>query len=206
MHIVEKITIDEERHEALVRCDGHAYHITVFDCTRFDLTPGTELSDDLFEELVQAESRLACIQKAFAYLSYGDLSKKRLVEKLRRTFSPELCREIADLMEERGYINDLQLAERYADNYYSLRSYGPLRIKQELFGKGFSRETIEEVVEPYLSKDHREMIRELLERKYPARLMTDPSVKKKASAWLNRQGYAWSDVSDVLNTYFQEND
>ena len=206
MYIIDKVTLDEERHEAVIQCNGHLYRVTEYDCNRLGITQGIELSDSLFEKLNQAESRLACIQKAFTHLSYGDLSKKRLIDKLRRSFEPKLCREIADLMEERGYINDLSLATRYADNYNSLRLYGPLRIKQELFGKGFTREVIDEVMEPYLSVDHRDSVRELLEQKFLRYRSNDPSVKKKAAAWLNRQGYSWSDISDVLNEFFSQID
>lgn len=206
MGIIDKITIDDQRHEVIVRCDGQSYRITTFDYNRLAIEQGEEVSEDTINELILSESRLACIQKAFVHLSYGDLSKKRLSEKLRRAFSSEICTEVVDLLEERGYINDLRLAERYADNYYSIRSYGPLRIKQELHSKGFSRDIIETVLEPYISMDHREKVQELLEQKFKNIRCGDYTIKKKAAAWLNRQGYSWSDISDVLSTFFQEND
>ena len=201
MLILDKLLIDEERKEAAVHCAGDRFRVTLYDCKRLGLEQGMELSDDLLEELQAAESRLSCIQKAFSHLAYGDLSKKRLYEKLRRHFEAPLCRETVDLFEERGYLNDLRLAERYADNYYSLRSYGPMRIRQELYGKGFTQEVIDTVLEAYRSMDHREQIAELLEKKFRGQSLNDPAVKKKAAAWLNRQGYGWSEVSDVLNDY-----
>ena len=201
MLILEKLLVDEERKEATVHCAGSRFRITLYDCNRLCLEQGMDVSDELLEELQAAESRLSCIQKAFAHLAYGDLSKKRLYEKLRRHFEAPLCKETVDLFEERGYLNDLRLAERYADNYYSLRSYGPMRIKQELYGKGFTAEVIDTVLEPYRSMDHREKITELLEQKFRGASLEDPAIKKKAAAWLNRQGYGWSDVSDVLNDY-----
>lgn len=203
MHIIEKLHRDDENHEVFVVCEGHKYRITTVDCGRLGLEEGVSLSDDAFEELSEAEARLACIQKAFVHLSYGDMSKKRLIEKLSRAFDKALCRETADLLEERGYLNDARLAERYAENYYEVRSYGPMRIKQELYAKGFSLDVIEQTLEPYRSMDHREKIAELLEQKFSRESLSDMAVKKKAVAWLNRCGYSWSDVSDVLNDYYQ---
>lgn len=201
MPVLEKLLVDEERKEATVYCAGERFRITLYDCNRLELEQGMDVSEDLLEQLQAADSRLSCIQKAFSHLAYGDLSKKKLLEKLRRHYKPDLCRETVDLLEERGYLNDLRLAERYADNYYSLRSYGPMRIKQELYGKGFSAEVIDAVLEPYRSMEHRDKIRELLEQKFHTSSIEDPVAKKKAAAWLNRQGYGWSEISDVFNDY-----
>lgn len=200
MHTIEKILRDDDRHETLVFCEGHQYRITIVDCNRLSLEEGINLSDESLEELCKCEMRLACIQKAFTHLSYGDMSKKRLTEKLRRSFDKELSAEIADLLEERGYLDDFRLAQRYADSYYEIRSYGPMRIKQELYGKGFSADVIERVMEHYHGLDHREKIAELLHTKYTPECLDNPDVKRKAVAWLNRLGYSWSDVSDVLNS------
>lgn len=212
MYIVERLFRDEEKHEALVDCrpEGIAtdaakperFRITLADCDLLGLEAGVTLSEEAYEQLCGAQDRLACVQKAFVYLSYGDLSRKRLIEKLRRTFPPELCEQTADRLEERGYLDDLRLAERYAESYYEIRSYGPMRIRQELYGKGFSREVIEQVMEPYSELDHREKIAELLEKRFPRETLSDPAVRRKATDWLRRHGYGWSEISDVLREEF----
>lgn len=211
MFVVERVFRDEERHEALVDCrpeEGVAsgagkserHRITLVECDRLGLEPGVTLSEETYALLLAAKSRLACVQKAFTFLSYGDLSRKKLTEKLRRTFPPELCRETVDLLEERGYLNDLRLAERYAESYYEVRSYGPMRIRQELYGKGFSAEVIEQVLEPYQAMDHRETVAALLEKKYDRESLADPAVRRKAADWLRRNGYGWSEISNVFDS------
>ena len=204
MYIVDRLFRLEDRHEALVDCvpqEGGGrirFRVTLVDCELLGLEPGAVLSEEQYAELYEAQERLSCVQKALTYLDYGDLSRKKLIEKLRRTFPPELCEQTADRLEERGYLNDLRLAERYAESYYEVRSYGPMRIRQELFVKGFSREVIEQVLETYQELDHREKIAELLEKKYSREALSDPAVRRKASDWLRRQGYDWSEISDVL--------
>lgn len=204
MYTVERLFRDEEKHEALVDCKPEQsgkperFRVTLVDCDLLGLEVGMTLSEEAYALLCDAQARLACVQKAFTFLSYGDLSRRRLIEKLRRTFPPELCEETAARLEERGYLNDLRLAERYAESYYEIRSYGPMRIRQELYGKGFSHEVIEQALEPYLALDHREKISELLKKKFPEGALSDPAVRRKASDWLCRTGYGWSEISDVL--------
>lgn len=208
MYTVERLFRDEERHEALVDCrpeqggKPERFRITLADCDLLGLNAGAVLSEELYALLCDAQERLACVQKAFAFLSYGGLSRKRLIEKLRRSFPPELCEQTADRLEERGYLDDLRLAERYAESYYEIRSYGPMRIRQELYGKGFSREVIEQALEPYQELDHREKIAELLEKKYPREALSDPAVRRRASDWLRRNGYGWTEISEVLREEF----
>ena len=208
MYIVERLFRDEEKHEALVDCKPQSggkperFRVTLVDCDSLGLEAGVLLSEEVYALLCDAQERLACVQKAFVFLSYGDLSRKRLIEKLRRTFPQSLCEQTADRLEERGYLDDLRLAERYAESYYEIRSYGPMRIRQELYGKGFTREVIEQVLEPYLELDHREKIAELLEKRFPRETLSDPAVRRKASDWLRRNGYGWSEISDVLREDF----
>ena len=204
MYTVERLFRDEEKHEALVYSRPtvggrpERFRVTLKDCDTLGLDVGVTLSEEAYALLCEAQERLACVQKAFVFLSYGDLSRKRLVEKLRRTFPPALCEQTADRLEERGYLDDLRLAERYAESYYEIRSYGPMRIRQELYGKGFSREVIEQALEPYQELDHREKIAALLEKKYPREALSDPAVRRKASDWLRRNGYGWTEISDIL--------
>lgn len=198
MGFVERVLRDEERHEAQVIAAGERFRITQYDCDLLALEEGMELTEELLAELQTAHARLACIQKAFSLLSYGDLSRKRLVEKLRRSFPRELSEETAALLEERGYLNDAVLAKRYAENYWDVRSYGPMRIRQELYGKGFTADDIDEAVLPYEQAPQGEKIRALLEKKFPDADLSDIAVRKKAADWLRRYGFSWQAVSEVF--------
>ncbi len=199
-YLIESIDKNPDRHEAVVECLG-AHTITILECDLLGLEEGMVLSEEQFDALIHAEQWLSCIQKALSYLDYGDCSKRRMVEKLRKTHELSICREVTDYLEEKGYINDLALAERYAENYYSVRGYGPMRIKQELYGKGFPKAVIEQVMDAYAGLDYSETVRELLLKKYGEEQLKDPAVRRKASAWMSRQGYSWSMISDVLQSF-----
>ncbi len=206
MYIVERLRVEEERHEvlAVLRPEGggeaERVRLTVPDCDSLGLAEGTLLSEEAHDALLAAGEKLACVQKAFALLSYGDYSSRRLTEKLRRYFPPAVCERTVSLLAERGYVDDDRLAARYAKSYAELRSYGPMRIRRELFGKGFSADVIARAVEPYEEEDHSERIAELLERKYPSADFSDPATRRKASDFLRRSGYGWEEIS----AYFRE--
>lgn len=193
------VSKNPDRHEAVIECCGN-HTITILECEKNGYEEGMVLSEEQYGNLLHAENWLSCIQKALSYLDYGDSSKRRMTEKLRKHFDIQICLEVVDYLEEKGYINDLALAERYAENYYSVRGYGPMRIKQELFGKGFSVPVIEEVMASYSALDYTETIRDLLLKKYGQDQLADAAVRRKASNWLARQGFTWSMVSEAFQS------
>ncbi|MBP5231689.1 MAG: RecX family transcriptional regulator [Clostridia bacterium] len=197
---VLSVDLYPDRHEAVVDCAGK-HRITIVACEQLGITEGMTLTEDEFERLVHAEQWLACIQKALSHLDYGDCSKRRLSEKLKRFFEPEMVAEVVDYLAEKGYLNDLGLAERYAGNYYDVRNYGPMRIRKELFGKGFDGEVVSKVTERYFKMDHTEKVVELIRKKYADADFKDPAAARKASAWLYSLGYSWSDISQVLDSF-----
>ena len=198
--LITSIVQNPDRHEAVVECAGR-HTITILACERMHLEEGMSLSEEAFDALIHEEKWLSCIQKALTYLDYGDVSKKRMVEKLHKHFDRDICLEVTDYLEEKGYINDLALAERYAENYYLVRKYGPLRIKQELYGKGFPSEVINQVMESYQDIDYTECIWDLIESHYPNLNYKDPAAVRKVSSWLARLGYPWYMVSDVIQHF-----
>ena len=200
LYLIRSIFKDPQRHEAVVDCAGK-HRITIVECDRMSLEEGQTLSEEQFEHLLRAETWLSCIQQALTHLDYGDLSKRRMIEKLRRKFDADIASEVADYLEEKGYINDFELAKRYAENYFLVRHYGPLRVKRELYQKGFSLSDIERVLELYADHDYSEVIWDLVLDHFPEANLKDPAVKRKISSWLFRLGYSWDDIGDVLNSF-----
>ena len=122
MYIIDQILRYDDSNEAVVVCSGNRYRITVSELIAFDFQEGDEIDDDTVELLDGAVERLACIKKAFDFLSYGDLSEKQLRDKLSKKFPKELSADVASLFVERGYVNDERLAERYAETFYEFKN------------------------------------------------------------------------------------
>ena len=124
MFTVTRIYKDENSNEVTVVCNGESYRITVFDFEALKLEEGAEIDEETLDHLTSSVERLSCIKKAFDFLSYGDLSEKQLRDKLCRKFSKELSADVASLFVERGYVNDNELAKRYAETFYEFKNMG----------------------------------------------------------------------------------
>ncbi len=204
MYTVTRILKNDNSNEATVICDGERYHITAYDLEALHLEEGSEVDDETIESLALAVDRLACIKKAFDFLSYGDLSEKQLRDKLCRKFSKELSTDVAALMVERGYVNDNLLAKRYAETFYEFKNMGLTRIKNELYKRGISKDDIEDAISKYVELDQSDRIEAFVTKKYDMSRINDIKYKQKVYAGAIRAGFSSSDVVDYISKFESE--
>ncbi len=204
MFTVTRILKNENSNEATVICDGESYHITAYDLEALCLVEGAEIDDETIESLTNAVERLACIKKAFDYLSYGDLSEKQLRDKLSRKFSKELSTDVAALMVERGYVNDNLLAKRYAETFYEFKNMGLTRIKNELYKRGISKDDIDDAISKYVDLDQSERIEAFVTKKYDMSRINDIKYKQKVYTGAIRAGFSSSDIVDFISKFESE--
>lgn len=202
--LIQKVYRDVNSNEAVIVCSGESYRITVHDLETLCIEEGTEIDESVISELEQATERLACIKKAFEYLSYGDLSEKQLRDKLCRKFPKELAADVASLFVERGYVNDARLAKRYAETFYCFKNMGLSKIRNELYRRGISREDIENALEEYENEDQTERIIEFINKKYDVSKLDDIKYRRKVYAGALRAGFNGSDIADVLRNFESE--
>ena len=201
MYEVERILVDESRNEAEIVCAGSSFLITRADYERLGFSEGERLDEEIYEKLVGADSKLSCIKKAFGHLAYGDMSAKKLSDKLRARFDRDTVSEVIELLKERGYLDDSALAAKYAASFYQFKLWGPMRIKSDLFSRGFSASDAAQACEFLENEDHRENITRLMQQKFGGDRDAISAQRRKISAYLNRMGYAYGDIADVLNSY-----
>lgn len=108
---------------------------------------GYELSDDEYSELLLADEQYRALKKALNILSFGDNSKRKLYEKLRRGgFSPEVCRRTVEDMTELGYLNEEKQLQRLISSLANVSLFGPKRITAKLMNSGYSHEDIRRAI------------------------------------------------------------
>lgn len=204
MFTVTRIYKDENSNEVTVVCNGESYRITVFDFEALKLEEGAEIDEETLDHLTSSVERLSCIKKAFDFLSYGDLSEKQLRDKLCRKFSKELSADVASLFVERGYVNDNELAKRYAETFYAFKNMGIGRIRNELYKRGISKEDIDDAVFQYSELDQSERIEAFITRKYDMSRIDDIKYKQKVYTGAIRAGFSSSDIVDVIRKFESE--
>ncbi len=204
MYVVNRVIHNDGSNEAIVICGGESYRITVSALEAIGIEEGDTIDSDTIAELEDAVENLACIKKAFDFLSYGDLSEKQLRDKLSRKFSKELSADVAALFVERGYVNDARLAERYAETFYEFKNMGLGKIKSELHRRGIAREHIENAIAKYEYEDQSERIAEFIEKKYDLSKFDDVKYRRKVYAGAIRAGFSCSDIGDYLRNFESE--
>lgn len=190
--------------------DGSFIRITENEVVSFALYEGMEVSDQLYDALVEKAQRSAVRGKALDMVAAKPMSRRELVDKLtakrpktrdgreRPPLADEaLANETAGWLEELGYLNDAEYAKQVV-KHYSAKGYGEHKIKDELFRRGVPKSlwdaALLESVEP------EEGIDAFLQKRFKG-CQPDQKELKRASDALARRGYRWNEIREGLNRY-----
>ena len=165
----------------------------------FGLYAGKELTAEEKSALEQAARESGLKDRALSLLTARPLSRKELTDRLleRADATEEEAEAVADELERLGLLNDRAYAETLV-RHYSAKGYGPYRLREELRRRGVPRAYWDEVLEEL--DDPAEAIDALLRQKLRGRTV-DRKELKRASDYLARKGYSWTDISAALRRY-----
>jgi regulatory protein len=139
---------------------------------------------------------------AYRYLSHRDRSARETVDHLKKKgFEEAVVQETLRYLKEAKYLDDRRFAEHWARTRAENRQYGKYRLRQELIGKGLSKELIDETLDTlFESVKEIDLARAVVEKKLPS--MQDlPADKKKNRliGLLQRKGFSLDIVYKVLD-------
>ncbi len=165
----------------------------------FGLYAGKELTAEEKTALENAARESGLKDRALSLLTARPLSRKELTDRLleRADATEEEAEAVADELERLGLLNDRAYAETLV-RHYSAKGYGPYRLREELRRRGVPRAYWDEVLEEL--DDPAEAIDALLRQKLRGRTV-DRKELKRASDYLARKGYSWTDISAALRRY-----
>ena len=187
--------------------DGTILRVTENEVVAFGLCSGLELAGERLAALTAAAKTAAVRDKAVDLLAARPLSRKELVDKLTtrsrsRDKEPvtdrETAEQVADRLEELGYLNDGHYAHMVAE-HYAAKGYGPSRVREELYRRGVPRDCWEEALESLEGPE--EAIDGFLRKKLRGADLTDPKSYQRAANALARRGFRWDDIKDGLRRY-----
>ncbi len=193
--------------------DGALLRVGENEVVSFGLYAGMELSPERLEELRGAAALGALREKALNALSLRPLSRKELVRKLtarpRRSgegeepspVDPERAEEVADWLEELGYLNDAEYAKNVV-RHYAAKGYGERKLRDELYRRGVPRDDWEEALAE--TQDPAGEIDRLIRKKMQGQDPNDRRALKRTSDALARRGYRWNEISEGLRRYGAE--
>lgn len=167
-----------------------------------NLKENTELTVEELSEITLKAGERRAYNYAVSLLSRREHTVKEIVEKLKRKGYGQFADKTTDRLMNEGYLSDKRFAKLYVRELINLKGYGRRRIKDELFRKGISRETADEVLAETEFPDSR--LRDVIEKKYLRYLNSEKGIQKTINALL-RLGYSYSEIRDALREIADEN-
>ena len=165
----------------------------------FNLKAGMNISEEKADKMEDESDTLRCKNRAFYYLSKGDLSEKKLKEKLIKAgFELRFVQITLERLKELSYIDDARFANRF---YEKCRQSGlsSRQSVEKMVAAGIKRQTAREICE-YSSLYERESIKRLIDKKYRNKICGEDGIKKTTAA-LVRRGFAFSDIRAVIKEF-----
>lgn len=190
--------LDSPNYLRLIFEDGKRLKAPAFKVVELGLTPGAEVTPEVFLALENAQSLASCKERAVRILTASGLSKKELQKRLvQKGESEEDAEAAVAWLEELHLIDDLETAKQLARSA-CLRGYGAARAKSILYEKGIPKELWDEALEELPEMDG--AIDTFLRRKLDGRTLDAKQIKKTVDALL-RRGHSYHDIQAGLRRY-----
>ena len=190
--------LDSPNYLRLIFEDGKRLKAPAFKVVELGLTPGAEVTPEVFLALENAQSLASCKERAVRILTASGLSKKELQKRLvQKGESEEDAEAAVAWLEELHLIDDLETAKQLVRSA-CLRGYGAARAKSILYEKGIPKELWDEALEELPEMDG--AIHTFLRRKLDGRTLDAKQIKKTVDALL-RRGHSYHDIQAGLRRY-----
>ncbi len=171
-------------------------------CCERCLKKGAQIEN--LEELIFESNYRRAKSRAIWYLDRSAHTEKALYLKLVRAgFPKEACAKVIARLIEVGLLDDLRYAENYAERLME-SNVSKREAVQKMLSKGVPYELAKSVLED-IETDEQQQIKNLIEKKYRQKLLSDNGPQKVYGA-LVRKGFSYSAVKTALSDYIEESE
>ncbi|MGL5348090.1 MAG: recombination regulator RecX [Peptostreptococcaceae bacterium] len=166
----------------------------------FSLKKGMEVDIDNFKSILNQEMFLKAKNKALNILSKADQSERKIREKLSTDFEQDTIDNVIEFLLKNKFIDDDILAQKIVNTNVNLNKYGKNKIKQNLYNKGLSKESINEVILEIDVDKEFENAMYLAKKRYERVKNEDKNkIYQKISQHLAYKGFDYDIIKRVLN-------
>lgn len=160
-----------------------------------------ELSEDEIKSLCHQDEILRIKQTALNLLSYRKRSKLELFRRFKdKGFTSGYINEALDILEEKGYMDDIDFAESFARDKVRQTRMGPVKLSLELKKHGIGSETIQHVSHKvYLEFPIPEIIEKLIQKKRYN--LSDKNEKNRCIRFLQGKGFTIEQIFSAIESY-----
>ena len=138
-----------------------------------------------------------CREYSLKLITIKDRTKKEIYEKLRQKGYDEniIMQEIL-FLEEYGYINDSNYAQRFINDCVNIKKWGEKRIYSELIRKGIDREIIDNLLN--IDNEEETLMNEF-QKRFKNSDLSNIKERRRIFSYFMRRGFKSSSVQYVLN-------
>lgn len=163
------------------------------------LKKGMEVDPDFLNDVVLAEEQIRANNVALRFLGYRQRAEKEIRDRLYKDdFDEDIIENTLDYLRRNQLLNDLEFAKSFMKDKINLSNHGPQKIRYELYQKGIDKEIIDQVLE--MDDSEYDRCLEAAEKKVTSYRKDDYQARyRKLSGFLQRRGFSFSVIKDVLN-------
>ncbi len=141
---------------------------------------------------------------ALRFLGYSARSRSEMQKRLERDeFAPEIIAAVLAEMEARNWVNDAQFARDWVEDRAERKKYGKGRLAAELRRKGVDKDEVTAALDTVEDADELARARSAAATRW--KLSEDETdrealqaEKRRVAAFLQRRGFGWAIITQVL--------
>jgi regulatory protein len=146
------------------------------------------------------------LQKAASYCAYQERTQDEVRRRLQQwnVYGEEADELIAELI-SLNYISEERFAKTYAGGKFRIKSWGKLKIRQELHRRGLSEYSIREGMDEIGDQTYTQSLKDLLSKKKTLIAAKEPDafkLKQKLARFALAKGYesdlVWKTLEEVM--------
>lgn len=185
-----------------VYIDGaFAFGLNIMDAAK--LHKGQTLTEADITRLQHADAVVKAVDSAANFLSYRPRSSTEVRQNLqKKKFDPGVIDAAMERLRTLGYLDDRAFARFWVDNRNTFKPRSPMALRVELRRKGVPDAIIREVVAEVDTHDAAYRAAEKKLSRYRGSTVTE--FKRKLGGFLQRRGFRYDTVNDVLTALIDE--
>ncbi|MEJ5285970.1 MAG: hypothetical protein CH6_4067 [Candidatus Kapaibacterium sp.] len=200
--VVKSISKKGRRDICSVEFDnGEKFDFAIDLVAKYKLSKGKKLDTNLLTDILKEQRIIEAKNIALNFVSYKQRTKFEVEQKLKQKhYTESEIQKAIEFLEDFGYLDDKKFAKDYLQFALKQKKYSLLRIKNNLFQKGLSKDVIDEVLRD-LQVDSQEFenAMNLALKKFQqlVRMNKDNPVQKVAQ-YLYSKGFSWEMINKVV--------
>jgi len=208
MQVIQSIKKDKGTGYTLTTQSGQTIQVSEDSLVKHRLLKGSEISDDLLQQVKEEASFDIGYQKALNYLSYQLRSEQEIKDYLKKhEISFQQIHVIIEKLKGLALLDDKIFAESYVRTAIRTTDKGPQGVKEFLMKKGVDQLVIEEALELFDDESQYELAQKLVQKmmkKYQQKSQKDRQNTIRQQLFL--KGFKSDIISQALDNVIVEED